>query len=419
MIYRFLRWYARCGIKFFYKNVFIYNQTKIDKNIPTIFSSNHPAGFYESIILTTILKKPVYFLVRSDYVSIPALKWFFNIIKLLPIYRQTEGLNNVKKNNEVFSEINNSLKKNAFIGIYPEGTTKYQFKLNPIKKGISRIAIGALKNDIPYIKIIPTGFNFSQPDKFRSFLNIFIGTELTLTSNDIINKKDSVAIRELTSEINSKMHDVNIAISNTEKQNIFSKLQIILINNQLRHNNFKTYSKNSALPKELKIFSQKIENMAPEQFSKLKKDTSQYFSILQKEKINDFSVINNKVNILNTVSLILGLPLFIIGVILNILPVIPALIIVRKYTKVYEYKAVLKVLIAQFLYAIYYFIVLITGFILFSYKGLILIFLPLAAWYSLKYFDLLTEYFNSIKLARSSRKKEIQILRNQITKIIS
>ena len=419
MIYRFLRWYASIGIKFFYKNVFIYNETKIEKNVPTIFASNHPAGFYEAIILTSIIPKPIYFLVRSDYVNIPMLKWFFNIIKLLPIYRQSEGLNNVKKNTEVFSGINNSLKKNAFIGIYPEGTTKYQFNLNPIKKGISRIAVGALRAGIPFIKIIPAGFNFSQPDKFRSFLNVFIGSELNVTSDDIKDKKDAVAIRELNSKINAKMHDVNIAITDAERQDIFSKLQIILINNHLKNNRFKTYYKNSSLPKKIKELSRKIENMDSGQFSTLKNDVNQYFSTLEKEKINDFPVIKNKVNILNTISLILGFPLFIAGVILNILPVIPALFIVGKYTKVYEYKAVLKVLISQFLYAFYYAAIVISGFILFGYKGLILIFIPLAAWYSIRYYDLIRDFLNSIKFTRSSRKKEIQTMRNKIINVLN
>jgi 1-acyl-sn-glycerol-3-phosphate acyltransferase len=419
MIYQFLRWYARYGIKFFYKNVFIFRETKIDNNTPAIFSSNHPAGFYEAIILTTIFKKPIYFLVRSDYVNIPIFKWFFSIIRLLPIYRQSEGLNNVKKNNEVFSEINNSLKKNAFIGIYPEGTSKYQFKLNPLKKGIARIATGALNAGIKLLKIIPVSFNFSQPDKFRSFLCIYLGEELNLNPAMLQDKKDNVFIKELSSNINERMNQVNINISDIDKQNIFSKLQIILINNELNHKKINAYEENSVLPKQIKAYSQLIEEMNDSQFSKLQKDVLSYFNILNKEKTNDLSVIQNNINIFNAISLVLGFPLFIIGIMLNILPILPAIFIVKKYTKVYEYKAVLKVLISQFIYAIYFIIILIFGIIYFKFAGLVFILLPVMAWYSLKYYDMMTDYINSYRYNKSDKKDQMLQTRNQIIELIS
>ncbi len=419
MIYKFLRWYAKCGIKFFYKNVFIQNKTKIDYNTPTMFSSNHPAGFYESIILTTIIKKPVYFLVRSDYVNIPILKWFFDIIKLLPIYRQSEGFNNVKKNNEVFSEIYKNLKTNAFIGIYPEGTTKYQFNLNPIKKGVSRIGVGALKNGINNLKIIPTGFNFSQPDKFRSYLNIYLGEAISLTPDIMENKKENAIIRELNSYINTKMHDVNIIITEKRKQHVFAKLQILLINNELICCKHKIYETNSSIPENLKSYSQLIEKMNENQFIKLENNVNNYFSLLTKENITDFSLVKNNVTIFNTISLILGFPLFITGIILNFLPVLPAILIVKKYTKVYEYKAVLKVLISQFFYALYYLIINILGFLYLKTVGVVFISLPLTAWYSLKYYDLSIDYINSYRYNNSDKKVKIQELRNKIMTSIS
>ena len=418
MIYRFLRWYTRWGIKFFYRNVFIFHKKKIDFNKSAILASNHPAGFYESIILTTILPKPVHFLVRSDYVNIKFLKRFFKVIKLLPIYRQSEGIRDVKKNNEVFDIISVELKNNSFIGIYPEGTTKYQFKVSPIKKGISRIILNAMEESIDPIRVVPVGFNFSDLTKFRSFLNIYSDGEIDFTKDDLSSRNKNMDLRKMTNKIENRLFEVNINIEDLEKQHLYKKVQYLLINEALAKSRVHSYDRKSSLPEKLVKLSQEINKLEKPRFEKFNFMVNQYFNRLKSLKINDFAVVSKKVTIINFMSLVFGFPVFLFGVLANVFPVLPGIFIVKKFTKQQEYKTALLVLISQVFYFIYFVVLLILSFVFFHAMGLVVTVLPFLAWYSVKYYDLLSDVFYSFKFKFAKENKIIREERNEILKYL-
>ena len=413
MIYKFLSWFVTLGVKFYYKNVFIYSKKPITNNHPNIFASNHPAGFYESLILVTLLKRPVIFLVRSDYVNIKGLKWFFNFLKLHPIYRQTEGLKNVRKNKEVFSYLNDKLKLDAQICIYPEGTTRFQYSLLPIKKGISRLAIGALKDNVKNLDIVPIAFNFTEPAQFRSYLTVFSEAPLKLNQTMYSNENDLNNLKDLTLKIKNKMHSVALHFNNKQRQIIFKKLQTILINNELSKKSYKAYDYCSTIPEKIKNLSSKTDNLEDERFDELETKTNKYFESIS--STSDNAVISEPNRFKDYIKMIFGFPIYILAIILNILPFLLTLYIRKTKIKKYEYKAVLTVVLGQFLYLFYLLFLLGISITLFSKLGLLILILPLLLWFSLKYYDfikdfkakfLFNKYINKDKIKR--QRKEIE-----------
>ncbi|HHH54480.1 MAG TPA: hypothetical protein ENK91_12540 [Bacteroidetes bacterium] len=419
MIYKFLRWYTRWGIKFFYRNVFVFHKEKVDFNKAAIIASNHPAGFYESIILTTILPKPVHFLVRSDYVNIYFLKWFFNIIKLLPIYRQSEGVKNLSKNQEVFDMINDELRNNSLIGIYPEGSTKYQFKVSSIKKGISRMIANALKESIQPVRVVPIGFNFSDLTSFRSFLNVYSNGQLNFYKNDISSDNINKDLRNITRQIEDKLKDVNIDLDEKDKQEVFKTVQTLLINEEISSYKVKSYEFNSQLPERLVKLSKKMNLMEHTEFEALKGETYIYSELLNKYKMSDSAVRSNKVNFINILSIVIGLPVFLIGFLMNILPVVPAVFIVRRYTKEIEYKAVLLVLLSQFLYFFYFILIICLALLWLNVWGLIVLISPFLAWYSVRYYDLISDVIQSWRFNSLQKKEDILTQRKKVMNLLS
>ena len=389
MIYKFLKWFAKIGIMFYYKNVFIFSEEPITNDKPIIYASNHPSGFYESLILATISNKPPIYLVRSDYVTIKGLMWFFKLLRLFPIYRQTEGLKNVTKNNEIFAELNNELKLNNPITIYPEGTTKFRYTLSAIKKGISRLTIGAINDGVKNLHIVPIAFNFTAPAEFRSHLFINHGLSLKLNNLNNYHENEAIKLKELTKEISDKMKFVTINIADKKRQELFKKLQIIQLNNELIKKKFSIYDYNSDLPKKNKQLSSKINDLDEFISTILEPKILQYFNTLKNAKTNDNAVISKDNSMVDYLKLILGFPIFIFSLIFNSLPIAIALFIRKSKIRQYEYKAVVTVLLSQILYLFYFIILSIIALVYFSYFGLSIILLPILAWFALKYYDFL------------------------------
>ncbi len=418
MIYKFLKWFAALGLKFYYKNIFIQYDPELPGKSPIIYASNHPSGFYESLLFATISKYAPIFLVRSDYVTIKGLMWIFRILKLYPIYRQKEGLKNVSKNNEVFLSLYKELEKHTPVCIYPEGTTKFNHSIRPIKKGISRLALGAKKYGLQDIQILPIAFNYAEPVQFRSHIFVLSGSPISLSDFVDGDLDNPASLRKLTIEIEEQMRKVAIDLKTPEQHNLFKKLQLIIVNNAIAASNQKPYVRNSEIPKKIIKLSNLIKDLDDKSLSVLTKKSNEYFEQLSIIETNDKAVINNKNTFFNSIKLILGYPLYIIGIIVNALPVLFALNIRKNKIKQYEYKAVVTVLIAQFSYILYFIILILLSTILFLIKGLIVVIFPFLAWYALKYYDFKQDYMATKNFYNSTEKGKLQELRKELERHI-
>ncbi len=418
MIYKFLKWYAALGIKFYYKNIFIQYNSNLPKTHPIIYASNHPSGFYESLVFATISKIAPIYLVRADYVSIKGLIWIFKILKLYPIYRQSEGLKDVSKNNEVFNLLYNELAAKTPVCIYPEGTTKFNFRIRTIKKGISRLAIGAKKNGIRDIKIAPIAFNFVEPVKFRSNLFILSSDLMSLDHIDGEQLNNPTSLRALTIEIEKKMREVVLDLDSKEQHELYQRLQLLFVNDNFAITGKSGYIKNSELPEKVNNLSNKIKKLDEKSFYELNKKTIKYFSELNDNKTNDRAVISNKNTLIDSMLFIFGYPLYILGILVNAIPILFALNIQKNKIKQYEYKTVVTVLIAQFSYIIYLLLLLVLSLFIFSTLGLIVLTFPFLAWYSLKFYDFKNNYLAINNFTKSQNKDYLVKLRAEIGDII-
>lgn len=131
---------------------------------PLIVASNHPSAFLEASILGTVLKRPLHYLVRGDMFH-PRFKWLFDWTNQIPIYRQKDGISNLRKNASSFELTYQKLAEGDAVLIFPEAKTILEKRMRPIQRGTAHLAFGTL----PYLKpgeelrILPVGVNFTEP----------------------------------------------------------------------------------------------------------------------------------------------------------------------------------------------------------------------------------------------------------------
>ena len=78
----------------------------------------------------------------------------------------------VSKNQETFSLVREMLKKGGAIAIFPEGISHNETKLQPLKTGAARIALGTVsvgtRSASLNLKIVPVGLFYTSKTTFRS-----------------------------------------------------------------------------------------------------------------------------------------------------------------------------------------------------------------------------------------------------------
>jgi 1-acyl-sn-glycerol-3-phosphate acyltransferase len=131
-------------------------------NHPKIIGANHPNSFFDAIVIAVNYPKPIYFLARGDAFNKPLVAKFLTALQLIPIYRLSEGKSNLGKNEDTFKRCLHLLKQNQTILIFSEGLCINEWKLRTLKKGTARLALMAIQQGIPNVKIQPTNLNYSS-----------------------------------------------------------------------------------------------------------------------------------------------------------------------------------------------------------------------------------------------------------------
>ena len=159
---------------------------------------NHPNSF-RCYCLALYLKYPVYSLTRGDAFKGKKITKILTSLNMLPVYRISEGAENLDNNYFTFDECQNIFRKGGIVLIFSEGRCINEWHLRPLKKGTARLALSAWQQNIP-LKILPLGINYSS---FRTF-----GKNLFLNFGNIINKEDinvDLSSGKAVNEFNEKL----------------------------------------------------------------------------------------------------------------------------------------------------------------------------------------------------------------------
>jgi 1-acyl-sn-glycerol-3-phosphate acyltransferase len=174
VFYSLLKLYGRFAIKVYCTRIIINKPEVLKSKGPLLFASNHPNSFLDGIILTTLLDEPLYSLARGDAFKSNPINKLLRWLKLLPVYRTSEGVENLEHNYTTFDACRETFRRNGMVLIFSEGRCENEWHLRPLKKGTARLSITSWKEGIP-LTVLPTGFNYSSFKKFGKELHLFFG----------------------------------------------------------------------------------------------------------------------------------------------------------------------------------------------------------------------------------------------------
>jgi 1-acyl-sn-glycerol-3-phosphate acyltransferase len=181
--YAALRKYTAFIESLYYREICIINRENIPENDPVIFAPNHQNALMDALsILLHIEKQPV-FMARADIFKKESTKKFLHFLKIIPVFRIRDGVDNLSQNDETFSTCLKVLQSGQSVGMMPEGNHGEQRRLRPLKKGISRLAFKAQEEfgESAKLKIVPVGIEYSDYSNFRSRLLVIFGKPMEVS----------------------------------------------------------------------------------------------------------------------------------------------------------------------------------------------------------------------------------------------
>jgi len=222
LFYRCIKFLTRSCMLFFFRKKIICNNTLRDLRGPAIIASNHPNSMIDAIVIGCTCRQPVYFLIRSDMFKNRLFNFLLKRLNGIPIFRKSEDSNRMRDNFTSIEYCTSLLHQNAIIIIFVEGITLHDWRLKPLKSGISKITSQAITNDNlkDRLQVLPVGLtysNYSHSSKtiiiqtgeviFPGQINASTTGQWKQNFNDLLQRNLKPLIPEMTSK-----NTANIAI---------------------------------------------------------------------------------------------------------------------------------------------------------------------------------------------------------------
>ena len=223
MFYSFLKIFANLAIKFYCRNIIINKKDLLKCEGPILLAVNHPNSFLDAIILCTLFKNPINSLARGDAFKQKLASIFLRSLKILPVYRTSEGFENLDHNYTTFEKCLQIFEKNGMVLIFSEGLCLNEWHLRPLKKGTARVAIAAWQKNIP-LKILPIGINYNNFHSFGKSVHINIGNFIEQKDLNDITNENSRLLNEVTNLIKQQLHTLVYEIGVHDQEKWTSKL---------------------------------------------------------------------------------------------------------------------------------------------------------------------------------------------------
>jgi hypothetical protein len=157
----------------------------------------------------------VWSLARGDVFKNKWVKKILTLIKLLPVYRTSEGVENITINYETFDTSIDIFKENGIVLIFSEGRCINEWHLRPLKKGTARLAIKAWEEEIP-LQVLPVGINYSSYGRFGK--NVFINFGEVIQKKDIeLSDPDGIRYQSFNNKLQSQLQQLVLEIPKSDK----------------------------------------------------------------------------------------------------------------------------------------------------------------------------------------------------------
>ena len=192
---------------------------------PLLLAANHPNSFLDAIILDILFKKPIWSLARGDVFKNPFHIRLLAKLKILPVYRTSEGVENLEANYKTFDACKRIFKNKGVVLMFSEGKCINEWHLRPLKKGTARLAISTWQDAID-LTVLPVGINYSSFRKFGK--NVFLNFGTIITKEEILafdtdGKKNLAFNNKLNTELEQLVFEISPTDTHRKKELLFVK----------------------------------------------------------------------------------------------------------------------------------------------------------------------------------------------------
>lgn len=177
-LYAFLRPYVDICTRTSYRSVEI--SGKLPEDGAVIISPNHTNTLMDPLLVLMSRKDRTVFASRADIFRKPKIARILRFLKMLPLARSRDTVEEIAHTREILQEIDGVLAAGVPFCIFSEGTHRPRHSLQPIRKGIARIAMDSAEKRQTWI--VPAGIEYSDWFHYRGTAKLTYGDPIDVNA---------------------------------------------------------------------------------------------------------------------------------------------------------------------------------------------------------------------------------------------
>ena len=187
---------------------------------PSLLVANHPNGLVDVVVLIVAYGQYPRFVAKADLFRRRPLRWLLRALGAIPIHRSGEG-----QNDSSFEEVHEALAKGQTVALFPEGTVSDDERLHPIRTGAARMLLGASAHGVSAMEIVPVGLTYVDKVALRTRALAQVGTPIAfddivedVTEGRELSEADRLAVRSLTTVIRDHLAHLSPDFGSLERE---------------------------------------------------------------------------------------------------------------------------------------------------------------------------------------------------------
>jgi glycerol-3-phosphate O-acyltransferase / dihydroxyacetone phosphate acyltransferase len=200
--YAAVRLVVRFWLWFCFKPVDVRHPERVPADGPVLLCINHPNNLIDSLVVAAALRRQVHFLAAAAMFRNPLFARFLRACGAIPVCRKEDDPDKMDPNARAFAACSQALERRRLVAIYPEGTTHAEARVQRIKSGAARIALGHEAARPGELSLVPVGLTFEARKSFLGRVLVSFGEPIPMAPYREAHREDpSKAIDALTRAI--------------------------------------------------------------------------------------------------------------------------------------------------------------------------------------------------------------------------
>jgi 1-acyl-sn-glycerol-3-phosphate acyltransferase len=409
LFYTVMKPLVRLGLRVFFRRLEVRHRERLRLPGPLMLCGNHPNTLMDPLVAAVQRHEPIAFLAKSTFFKNPILGAIMRSGNSIPIYRRQDAASGsdatsarqlAASNEASFGRCYDYLERGGTVMIFPEGTSVSERRLRPLKTGAARIALGTeARHDFKLgLKLVCVGTNYFDPSKFRSDVLLNVAPPIVVADYAARYHQDpEAAADELTEEIRRRLTRRLVISRAAEDDELAQQVERTFGDHLNPDDDPTTLYDNFELSRTLLDAVAWFEQHDPGRLAALRGALTTYLAELQHHKVDDEALDQTRrpsTGLADYLSLILGFPVWLYGLITNYIPYKIPSQVARRATKETEFIAAIMLGVGMITFPIAYAVeaAAVQHWLTHDWRltALFVLSLPLAGFYALSYWQTLS-----------------------------